>query len=171
MPEYISTLRVIGNELHISRDIFYRCAVGVNGFSDNKREGDGCTPIGNFALRECLYRPGRVIVPPTRLPVQPLRVDDGWCDDPKSPDYNRMVQLPYNYSHELLWRRDNIYDIIIPIGYNDDPIVPGKGSAIFLHVARRGYTPTEGCVALALPDLLSLVSRLSPVSRIEIKPE
>jgi L,D-peptidoglycan transpeptidase YkuD (ErfK/YbiS/YcfS/YnhG family) len=105
------------------------------------------------------------------LPVRPIHESDGWCDDPKSPYYNRLVKRPYAFSHELLWRDDRMYDVVIPMGYNDDPVVAGKGSAIFMHIAKPGYLGTEGCVALALEDMLELLPSLNPQSRIEIRKE
>jgi L,D-peptidoglycan transpeptidase YkuD (ErfK/YbiS/YcfS/YnhG family) len=147
----------------------FTCALGKGGLSAFKREGDGATPLGIFTLRQCLYRPDRLGTPATRLPVKAIGENDGWCDDPKSPCYNLPVPLPFSYSHERLWRDDHVYDLIIPLGYNDDPVIPGKGSAIFMHVARKHYEPTEGCVALALPDLQVLLPHLDSSTCIEIR--
>ncbi|MEI6984900.1 MAG: L,D-transpeptidase family protein [Rhodospirillaceae bacterium] len=134
-----------------------RCAIGRSGISVAKREGDGATPAGEFPLRHLLYRPDRLVIPLTGLAVAELRPDDCWCDDPDHPDYNQPVSLPFAASHERMWRDDGLYDVVVVLGHNDRPPVPGLGSAIFLHVVRPGYEPTEGCVALALPDLLRLV--------------
>ena len=133
------------------------CAVGRSGVAADKREGDGATPAGCFALRRVLYRADRLEAPDTALPRGPIGRDYGWCDDPASGEYNRLVRLPFEASAERLWRDDGIYDVIVVLGHNDQPPRPGKGSAIFLHVARPGYGPTEGCVALALGDLLRLL--------------
>ncbi len=92
------------------------------------------------------------------MPVEPLAPDDGWCDDPNHPDYNRMVRLPHPARHETLWRADAVYDIIGVLGWNDAPVVRRAGSAIFLHVARPDLAPTEGCIALKLPDLRRLLA-------------
>ncbi|HEX6959595.1 MAG TPA: L,D-transpeptidase family protein [Ferrovibrio sp.] len=138
----------------------FRCALGKAGCKPeaDKREGDRATPLGRYPLRRVLYRPDRLAAAPaTRLPSAPLRADDGWCDDPADAAYNRMVKLPYTASHERLWRDDHLYDVVAVLGHNDDPPIPGLGSAIFLHVARPDYAGTEGCVALALPDLLALL--------------
>ncbi len=174
---------LIGNNI-IFRGKTYHCAIGKNGFSDDKKEGDGRTPLGIFKLRECWYRADKIEKPKTNLPIKIITQNDGWCDDTKSSDYNRHVKLPYNFSHEKLWRDDditnphvgfvstknyNIYDIIIPISYNDSPVVSGKGSAIFIHIARENYEPTEGCVALKLADLLEILPFLSSKTVIEIK--
>lgn len=160
-------LRVKGNQL-IFNGKTYRCAIGKGGFAADKHEGDGCTPLGTFALRECWYRADRLKKPRTHLPLRIISAQDGWCDDPESPDYNKHVKLPYSFSHEELWREDHRYDLIVPLGYNDGPILPGKGSAIFMHIAAPGYTGTEGCVALAQEDLLEILPHLHPGMSINI---
>ncbi len=139
-----------------------RCAIGRDGVSGDKREGDGATPAGRFALRRVFYRADRLTPPKTALPRRALAADDGWCDDPNHADYNRLVRLPHAAGHEDLWRDDGVYDVIVELGFNDDPVTPDLGSAIFLHVARHDYEPTEGCVALALDDLLALLEACGP---------
>lgn len=150
----------------------YRCAVGSGGVVDvdKKVEGDGATPAGSYLLRKVHYRPDRFGKSPiTQLPMRAMTPNDGWCDDEEHPEaYNRFVTLPYSGSHEELWRDDHLYDIVAEIGYNDAPAVPGKGSAIFMHVARKTYSPTAGCVALALPDLMEVLRQIEPDTRIEI---
>lgn len=153
--------------LHAGGEI-YRCALGPAGIVERKREGDGATPAGRFALRRLMYRPDRVAAPETGLPVRALRETDGWCDDPDDPAYNRRVRLPYPASHEAMWRDDHLYDVLIEVGFNDEPVVPGAGSAVFVHVAREGYAPTQGCVALALDDLLAVVRRCDEATVLEI---
>ena len=135
-----------------------RCALGRSGIATAKREGDGATPAGELPLRRLLYRADRLPPPPGSLPREPIAVTDGWCDDAAHPDYNRQVSLPHPARHENLSREDHLYDLVGVLGWNDDPVVSGRGSAIFLHVARGNYPPTEGCVALALPDLLMLLA-------------
>ena len=139
-----------------------RCALGRGGARVDKREGDGATPVGRFPFRRLLYRADRLPPPVTRLPTARIREDDGWCDAPEDPRYNRQIRLPYGASHERLWRADGIYDLVIVIGHNDAPAVPFHGSAIFMHLARPDYAPTEGCIALARPDLLALLAELAP---------
>lgn len=148
-----------------------RCALGKSGVtpSESKREGDGASPIGIWPMRQVLWRPDRIAAPATRLPAVELIPDAGWCDAPDDPFYNRPVLLPYAASHEKLWREDHIYDLIVELGYNDNPVIPGNGSAIFLHVAREDYSPTEGCVACALPDLLALLADAKPGDALEIR--
>jgi L,D-peptidoglycan transpeptidase YkuD (ErfK/YbiS/YcfS/YnhG family) len=138
----------------------YRCALGKGGVRSDKREGDGATPIGRFALRELFYRPDKLATPACLLSKSALKPEDGWCDDPGHPDYNRLVRLPHAARCETMWRGDDCYDLVVPLGYNDDPPVADLGSAIFLHVAKPGYSPTEGCVALAKSDLLTLLATL-----------
>lgn len=141
----------------------WRCALGRSGVRQDKREGDGATPVGRFPLRRLLYRRDRLATPPaTTLPCTVIARDDGWCDEPADPAYNGPVRLPCTASHEILWREDGLYDVVVVVGHNDDPPVPGLGSAIFLHVARPDYGPTEGCVALALDDLLDLLRVCGP---------
>jgi L,D-peptidoglycan transpeptidase YkuD (ErfK/YbiS/YcfS/YnhG family) len=147
----------------------YRCAIGKGGFSKNKKEGDGATPLGTFALRKCWYRHDKVDCVVTHLPLSIIRSDYGWSDDPNKPDYNKLVRLPYSGSHEKLWRPDRLYDVFVEIGYNDDPAIPGKGSAIFLHCATDDYKPTEGCVALAKNDLLELLAEIGEKTYITIR--
>lgn len=147
----------------------YRCAVGRGGVRTAKVEGDGATPAGRHPLRRVLYRPDRLAAPATLLPTIPLAPDDGWCDDPAHGDYNTMVGLPHPGRCEALWRGDAVYDVIVVLGYNDGPVVAGRGSAIFLHVARPGYAPTEGCVALALPDLLAVLRDARPGDALRVE--
>jgi len=144
-----------------------RCAIGRGGIGAKGGEGDGITPIGTFPVRRVLYRPDRVSLR-TKLPASAIAENDGWCDAPDDPNYNMPVKLPYAASHEHMWREDRLYDVVVVLGYNDDPVIAGKGSAIFLHVAQPDYGPTEGCVALALPDLLAVLEKLSPGDSIRI---
>lgn len=147
----------------------YRCALG-SGVSRVKVEGDGLTPVGRFPLRGVFYRADRLAPPVTRLAVKPIGHKDGWCDAPEDRLYNRFVTLPFGASHEVLWRDDGVYDLVAVVGYNDDPVIPGLGSAIFLHVAKPDYAPTEGCVALALDDLLAVLKDCGPETQIRINP-
>lgn len=132
--------------------------IGKNGLTDQKQEGDHATPIGIFALRKVYYRADRLIKPQTILPAEPLSPHDGWCDDPQSPDYNRFVRLPHPARHEQLWREDHVYDLIVVMGYNDNPPASGRGSAIFMHLQRPDRTPTEGCLALSESDLRAVLA-------------
>ena len=161
-------LIVSGTGLARIADRSFRCAVGRGGVSSAKREGDGATPVGIWPLRQVLYRPDRGVRPVTGLQTTPLKPVDGWCDAPSDPNYNRMVRHPYPASAEHLWRRDGIYDLIVVVGYNDAPVVSGKGSAIFLHIARPDYSATAGCVAFSRRDLVTILGMLSPASRLVV---
>jgi len=149
-----------------------RCALGRAGIRSaaDKREGDGATPAGHWPLRNVLWRPDRMAAPSTRLPVRAIEPDDGWCDAPRDAAYNLPVRLPYPASAERLWRNDEVYDLVVVLGYNDAPVVPGVGSAIFLHVARPDYAATEGCIAIARDHLLELVARAAPGDAVLVAP-
>ncbi len=145
----------------------YRCALGRGGVRDDKAEGDGATPAGRFFLRRVFYRGDRISKPETGMPVREISPRDGWCDDPGHADYNRLIAITiaaghaaghtFAARHEKLWRDDHLYDLVVEIGHNDDPPRAGLGSAVFIHVAAQGFTPTEGCVAIALKDLLAIL--------------
>jgi L,D-peptidoglycan transpeptidase YkuD (ErfK/YbiS/YcfS/YnhG family) len=144
------------------------CAVGRAGIGDKAREGDGITPLGVWPLRRVLYRADRVSAPRTSLPLAPIAPEDAWCDVPGDPNYNRLVRLPYASIDERLWREDELYDVLAVVGFNDDPVVAAKGSAIFLHLARADYLPTAGCVALKLADLLDALAQFKPTDRLVV---
>ncbi len=149
-----------------------RCALGPAGVvpAAAKREGDGASPAGVWPIREVWCRPDRGPPPATEIRVRCMKPEDGWCDDPQDPAYNRHVTLPYPASHERLWRDDGVYDIVVVLGHNDDPPVPGMGSAIFLHIAAPGYAPTHGCVAVERKDLEALLEVARPEDAVEIRP-
>lgn len=146
-----------------------RAAIGKGGIGIKRGEGDGVTPIGTYPLRRLLYRSDRVPQVKTGLEFATIAPDDGWCDAPDDPNYNMPVKLPYGASAEQLWRKDHIYDLVTVIGFNDDPVVAGRGSAIFLHVARPNYSLTAGCVALAREDLLAALALLTSGDTITIR--
>ncbi len=135
----------------------WRCCHGRGGLQRHKQEGDGASPIGLLPLRRVLFRADRGPAPRTVVPLEPIGPADGWCDDPMDDRYNHAVSLPCAARHEALWRGDGLYDIVGVLGWNDQPVVRGAGSAIFLHVARPDYAPTEGCVALAVQDLRDIL--------------
>ena len=146
------------------------CHIGHGGLTNNKKEGDQCTPIGAWPIRRVFYRSDRDRKPTTRLPTTKITEDMGWSDDPGDPDnYNRLVALPYCYSHEKLWRDDSLYDICVELGYNDSPPIVGKGSAIFIHLSKKDGSSTLGCVALAKNDLLYLLRNVVPGDIVEIQ--
>jgi L,D-peptidoglycan transpeptidase YkuD (ErfK/YbiS/YcfS/YnhG family) len=142
----------------VLREQVFRAVLGRGGARLDKLEGDGATPIAVLPLRRVLYRADRVRAPECAVAVEPIAPDDGWCDDPAERDYNRMIRLPHDGHYEELWRRDALYDVVGVLGWNDAPVERGRGSAIFLHVARADYAPTEGCIALALDDLRGVLA-------------
>lgn len=150
----------------------FRCAVGRSNLisADHKREGDGATPIGRWRMCRVLFRPDRIEKIETPLPTSSISPEDGWCDEPSDTRYNQQVVTPYPASHEILWREDHVYDIIVVLDHNTAPAVPGLGSAIFLHVARDDYEPTEGCVALAQPDLLKVLREATSETAVKVLP-
>ncbi len=154
-------------------DRTFPCALGKRGITAEKREGDLKTPVGIFPLRTVFYRYDKLAAPiESNLPLMALMEEDGWCDDPKDPAYNQFVTLPYDASAEHLWRDDDLYDIIVVLGHNDNPVESGKGSAIFLHIAKEikggTFAGTEGCIALKKQDLLEILPILSPETVLKV---
>jgi len=152
------------------------CALGRSGIisEDTKKEGDGATPAGTWPLRRVLYRPDRLSEPATNLATQPIAPADGWCDDPSDLLYNKPTQLPYPASAEELWRDDELYNVCVILGHNDDPVVPHKGSAIFFHVAKGKegkLCPTEGCVALPQDTIVRILMNCGPETSLIIELE
>lgn len=147
----------------------YPCVLGRAGVRADKREGDGATPAGRFALRRVLYRADRGPAPKTTLPVSAIAMTDGWCDAPDDAAYNRPVTLPYPANAEIMWREDRLYDVVVVLGHNDDPVVAGAGSAIFLHVMPDDGGPTAGCIALAPDDLREVLTHVDPHSAVLVK--
>ncbi|NHO19101.1 L,D-transpeptidase family protein [Acetobacter oeni] len=153
-------------QLHCADRIF-TAVIGTSGVTLHKREGDHATPAGTLLLRKVFYRADRIKRPEIGaagpgghcLSLEPISPRDGWCDDVEHADYNRQITLPHPARHELLWRDDHLYDIVVVLGYNDDPIIPGRGSAIFLHLQSPDRRPTEGCIALTEADLRNVLAR------------
>lgn len=144
------------------------CVIGRSGRAARKREGDGATPIGCFRMLEVLYRADRIRRPATGLPVRALRQHDGWCDAAGDRNYNRPVRHPYPASAEHLWRDDHLYDIVVVLDCNIRPRVQGRGSAIFMHLARTDRVPTAGCIALSPRDLRLLLARAWPGATVRV---
>jgi L,D-peptidoglycan transpeptidase YkuD (ErfK/YbiS/YcfS/YnhG family) len=144
------------------------CALGRSGKTMRKREGDGATPIGTFPLRYALYRADKMRRPSTGLALKKIAPNAGWCDAPSHPRYNQFVSHPFPASAEKIWRNDQLYDVVVVIGHNDRPRTRSGGSAIFLHIARDGFKPTEGCVALRPCDMRKVLALLGPKTKIRI---
>ena len=137
-----------------------KCAVGKRGISIKKKEGDFITPKGTFKIREIFYRKDRVQNLITRIKKTVIRKNMGWCDDPKSKKYNKLIYFPFKHSAEKLYRKENIYDIILVLNFNMNPVKKNKGSAIFIHVAKKNFQPTQGCIALDKSELIKMVKSI-----------
>ena len=170
MDIYVNSSAMLAWTDILGTDYSVPCALGWGGIAIKQNEGDGITPVGNFALLNVMVRNDRQALPNTGLSVLTISRNDGWCDDPASPDYNSLVRLPYNGSHEKLYCDDSLYDIIVDVDYNRTAPIPGKGSAIFIHIARPDYQPTKGCIALTLTDLLKLLKSCDENTRLIISP-
>lgn len=144
------------------------CALGRSGPVREKREGDGGTPPGRFRVLGAFYRADRVRRPRTGLRLLAIRPDDGWCDAAGDRRYNRPIRLPDPAGHERMWREDGLYDVVLDLAYNRDPVIRGRGSAMFLHCARPGFAPTDGCVAVDPRRIARLVERIGPHTIVEI---
>ena len=144
-------------------------ALGRAGVKANKREGDGATPRGRFRLKRLWWRADRPPRPATRLPARRIAPQDGWCEDPVDRRYNRPVKVPPGSKSDRLARKDSLYDFIIEIDHNTRPRVAGRGSAVFIHVARSGFAPTAGCVALTMNSLRRLLARVGPRTSIMVE--
>jgi L,D-peptidoglycan transpeptidase YkuD (ErfK/YbiS/YcfS/YnhG family) len=145
------------------------CALGRSGVRVRKREGDGATPVATMRPVAVYWRDDRVRRPPTILPVRPIRADDGWCDDGAHRRYNRRVRLPFPAGHETMRRADALYDIVVELDWNRAPAVRGRGSAIFLHLAKPGFPATQGCIAVSLKTMRLILPHLRPTTRIVVR--
>jgi L,D-peptidoglycan transpeptidase YkuD (ErfK/YbiS/YcfS/YnhG family) len=141
-----------------------RAALGRSGVKALKREGDAGTPLGCFQFRVVFYRADRGPRPHTRLPVRAIRPDDAWCEDPRDRSYNRLVKASSRPGIDRLMREDHLYDLVVVLGHNERPRIRNRGSAVFVHLARAGYEPTAGCIALSRRDLLALLREAGPRS-------
>ena len=146
----------------------FRCALGKGGIKQKEREGDFITPKGKFKLIKIYYRSDRIKRINSTLKKIKIKKNMGWCDDVSSNYYNKQIKINKKFSHEKLYRKDNVYDIVVVLNYNLNPIKRGKGSAIFLHVAKKNYKKTQGCIALKKNELLNLVSKIKKNTQIKI---
>ena len=146
-----------------------QCAIGLNGLTNDKQEGDLSTPIGTFHFNKIYYRADKLGNKKFIINSSIINKNDGWCDDQKSDLYNQHIQFPFQGSAEHLYRDDHIYDIICVLNYNTSPVIPGRGSAIFLHIAKPGFLGTEGCVAIEKKPLIEIATNLTTDSTIVIE--
>ena len=159
---------LLKNKHTIQFDSFnFKCCIGVNGLTKFKKEGDGKTPKGTFKIEHLYFRKDRIKKPLTKLKCVEIKKTMGWCDDVKNKKYNKLIKINKNYSHEKLFRKDNKYDLLIPIKYNFNKIIPGNGSCIFIHLT-SDYKPTAGCIALKEKDLLILLKLINKNTKIII---
>ena len=150
------------------KNLKFRCALGKAGIQKKKLEGDNITPSGIFKITKIYYRADRIKNIQTSLKKIKIKKSVGWCDDPNSNFYNKEITLPTNFSHEKLYRKDNLYDLIVVLDYNMHPIIKNKGSAIFIHVAKNNYQPTHGCIGLKKIDLLTILKKIKKNEKVKI---
>jgi L,D-peptidoglycan transpeptidase YkuD (ErfK/YbiS/YcfS/YnhG family) len=150
------------------KNLKFRCALGKAGIKKKEKEGDNVTPKGIFKIISMYYRPDRIKNIITAIKKIKIKKNMGWCDDPDSHFYNQQISLPNKFSHEKLYRNDNLYDLILVLNYNANPIIKNKGSAIFIHIAKRNYKKTKGCIALKKKDLIELISKIKKNTKIKI---
>jgi len=146
-----------------------KCAVGKRGISQKKREGDLITPVGRYRIKYVLYRKDRIKKIQTQLRKIIIRKNMGWCDDPRSKNYNKLINLPFNYSYEKLFKKENIYDIILVLDYNMRPVKKNKGSAIFIHITKKNYKKTQGCIAIKKTGLLKILKKIDINTKVKIE--
>ena len=159
---------VINNNYLTYNNYKSKCAVGKRGIKLKKKEGDLITPKGEFKIKFILYRRDRVRIK-SQIKKIVIKKNMGWCDDPKTNYYNKLIKLPFKFSHEKLHKKENIYDIILVLNYNMSPIIKNKGSAIFIHVAKKNYKKTKGCVALKKIHLLKIINILKSNTKVKIE--
>ena len=150
------------------KDLKFRCALGKAGIGNKKVEGDNITPKGTFKIVKIYYRKDRIKKIYSKFKLIKITKTMGWCDDPRSESYNQLIKLPTNFSHEKLFRKENIYDLIIVLDYNMKPTIKNRGSAIFIHVARKNFSKTAGCIALKKTHLRKLIKEINKKTKIII---
>ena len=149
-------------------NVKFRCALGKSGIGDKEIEGDNVTPRGTYKIVKMYYRKDRIKKITSKFKLIKITKIMGWCNDIKSKKYNQLIKLPTKYSHEKLYRKDNVYDLILVLNYNMKPTIKNKGSAIFIHVTRENYQSTQGCIALKKNNLIKLISKINKNIKIKI---
>ena len=150
------------------KDIKFKCALGKSGIEKKRIEGDNITPKGTFKIIKIYYRKDRIKKINSTFKLVEIKKNMGWCDDPKSERYNQLIKLPSKYGHEKFFRNDRIYDLILVLDYNMNPVIKNKGSAMFIHIAKNNYTKTKGCIALKKKDLIEIISKIKKDTKIRI---
>jgi L,D-peptidoglycan transpeptidase YkuD (ErfK/YbiS/YcfS/YnhG family) len=146
----------------------FKCALGKGGVGKKRAEGDNITPKGNYKIIDIYYRKDRIKKITSKIKLLKINKNMGWCDDPASKKYNQLILLPTKWGHEKLYRKDNIYDLVIVLNYNMNPVIKNKGSAIFIHITKKNYTATRGCIALKKKNLLKLIKIIDKNEKIKI---
>ena len=146
-----------------------KCAIGKKGIGYKIKEGDLKTPVGQYKIKYLLYRKDRIKKLKTKLRKIIITKKMGWCNDPKSKNYNQLIRLPFNYTYEKLFRKENTYDLILVLNFNTNPVIKNKGSAIFIHVAKKKFNKTEGCVAITKQNLLNIIKNLKINTKVKIE--
>ena len=159
---------VLKNKFLHYRHYKIKCAVGKRGISENKIEGDYCTPKGEFVFEYLMYRKDRVKKIKTNIPKMIIKKNMGWCDDPSSKKYNKLIKFPFSDRAEKLFLKKDSYDLLLIINYNRKPTIPYKGSAIFLHIANKKFSPTKGCIAINKVDFIKILPLLRKKTKIRI---
>jgi L,D-peptidoglycan transpeptidase YkuD (ErfK/YbiS/YcfS/YnhG family) len=150
------------------KNLKFRCALGKGGVKKKTMEGDNITPKGIFKIIKIYYRPDKIKKIKTLIKKIKIKKNMGWCDDPNSRFYNKLINLPTEYTHEKLYRNDSLYDLIVVLSYNTNPIIKNKGSAIFIHIAKNSYKKTKGCIALKKEHLIEIISKIKKNTKIKI---
>ena len=159
---------LIKNKSLIYGNYKVKCAIGKRGIGIKKREGDLITPSGIYKIKYIFYRPDKIKNLKTKLRKKTINKKMGWCDDPKSKKYNKLINLPFKFNYEKLYRADGIYDIILVLNFNSKPIKRNRGSAIFIHIAKKNYSPTKGCVAIRRADIKILAKKIDKKTLVKI---
>jgi L,D-peptidoglycan transpeptidase YkuD (ErfK/YbiS/YcfS/YnhG family) len=160
---------IINNSGYLKyKDLKFRCSLGKAGIGKKEKEGDKITPKGTYKIVKIYYRNDRVKKIFSNFKLCKIKKNMGWCDDPKSKKYNRLVKLPSKYAYEELHRKDNIYDLVLVLNYNMKPIIKNKGSAIFIHIANKNYKKTAGCIGLKKSHLINIIKKIKKNTKVII---
>ena len=162
-------MHILINKKYLTYGIYkVKCALGKRGIGHKKKEGDLITPIGQYKIKFILYRKDRIKKIQSKLKKVIIKKNMGWCDDPNSEKYNKLINLPFNFKYEKLFKKENTYDIILVLNYNMNPIKKNKGSAIFIHVVKKNYRKTKGCIAIGKTQLLKIIKKIKNNTKVKI---
>ena len=160
---------IINKSGHLKyKNLKFKCALGKTGVGEKKIEGDNVTPKGTYKIIKIYYRKDRIKKISSKFKLIKIEKNMAWCNDPSSQKYNQLIKLPSKYTYEKLFRNDNVYDLILVLNYNINPIIKNKGSAIFIHIAKKKYKKTAGCVGLKKSDLIKLIMIIKKKTKVII---